>query len=217
MLRRASALLVLAAAVGGCTNFQDPTTVVDLRMLAVVVQPSEIILDADLSNPSMPVVDPANNPPVMVAPLIVDPHGGGRKVTYTISACPNDPFAPAPPGGGQGGGAFPSGGARTTVGSALCDENDPTTWLLTPNPIEAGQSVRVTNEGGRLHTFTEVAAYGGGRVPPLRVGLIPAPECLAMAPSAELPPGATLTVDALAVGTHRFQCCIHSWMRAAIT
>jgi hypothetical protein len=141
-LRRTCALLVVAIA-GGCTNFQDPTTVVDLRMLAVVVQPSEIILDAHLGDPSMPVVDPANNPPITVTPLIVDPRGGGRKVTYTISACPNDPFAPAPPGGGQGGGAFPSGGARTTVGSALCDENDPTTWLLTPNPIEAGQSVMI--------------------------------------------------------------------------
>jgi hypothetical protein len=145
---RARALLSLVVSFGAasglaCTDFQNPTTVVDLRMLAVAVQPSEIILDADLSDPSMPVVDPANNPPVMVTPLIVDPKGHGRDVTYTISACPNDPFAPAPPGGGQGGGAFPSGGARTTVGSALCDENSPTTWLLTPNPIKSGESVLV--------------------------------------------------------------------------
>ena len=131
--------LVVASAGAGCTNFEDPTTVIDLRMLAAVVAPSEIILDADLSDPSAPVVDPANNPPVTVTPLIVDPRGNGRKVTYTISACPNDPFAPAPPGGGQGGGAFPSGGARTTVGSALCDEDSPTTWVLTPNPIDNGQ------------------------------------------------------------------------------
>jgi hypothetical protein len=79
----------------------------------------------------------------MVTPLIVDPRGNGRPVTYTISACPNDPFAPAPPGGGQGGGAFPSGGARTTVGSALCDDDSPTTWLLTPDPIANGDSVLV--------------------------------------------------------------------------
>jgi hypothetical protein len=87
---RPSALLALVVSFGAasglaCTNFQDPTTVVDLRMLAVVVEPSEIILDADLSKPSMPVVDPANNPPVMVRPLIVDPRGNGRDVTYTIS------------------------------------------------------------------------------------------------------------------------------------
>ena len=91
-------LLLLAAALGAvsaCTDFANPTTVVDLRLLAVRTEPSEIILDADLSNPAMPVVDPANNPPVVVTPLIIDPRGGGRQVTYTISACPNDPFAPA--------------------------------------------------------------------------------------------------------------------------
>jgi hypothetical protein len=140
---RSCALLLVAVSGLACTDFQNPTTVIDLRMLAVEVQPSEIILDADLSNPSMPVVDPANNPPVMVTPLIVDPRGNGRDVTYTISACPNDPFAPAPPGGGQGGGAFPSGGARTTVGSALCDEDSPTTWVLTPNPVNSRDPFQV--------------------------------------------------------------------------
>jgi hypothetical protein len=140
---RSCALLLVAASGLGCTDFQNPTTVVDLRMLAVEIEPSEIILNADLGNPSMPVVDPASNPPLVVTPLVVDPRGDGRPVTYTISACPNDPFAPAPPGGGQGGGAFPSGGARTTVGSALCDENSPTTWLLTPSPAVAGDSVTV--------------------------------------------------------------------------
>jgi hypothetical protein len=135
--------MALAATAGACTNFADPTTVVDLRMLAVKVEPSEIILDADLSNPASPIVDPANNPAVTVTPLIADPAGYGRPVTYTISACPNDPFAPAAPGGGQGGGAFPSGGARTTVGSALCDESSPKTWLLTPGPIAAGSSFDV--------------------------------------------------------------------------
>jgi len=91
-MRVVALLLTVAAMSAGCTNFEDPTTVIDLRMLAAVVAPSEIILDADLSDPSMPVVDPANNPPVTVTPLIVDPRGNGRKVTYTISACPNDPF-----------------------------------------------------------------------------------------------------------------------------
>ena len=62
---------------------------------------------------------------------------------YTINACPNNPFAAAPQGGGQGGGAFPSGGARTTVGSALCDENSPTTWSLTPDgPCPASAASR---------------------------------------------------------------------------
>jgi hypothetical protein len=134
-LRNVVVFLALAAAAGACTSFQNPTTVVDLRVLAVETEPSEIILDVDLSDPTMPVVNPASNPPVNVKPLIVDPAGGGRAVTYTILACPNDPFAAAPPGG-MGGGAFPSGGARTTVGSALCDEQSPNTWTLTSGPVD---------------------------------------------------------------------------------
>lgn len=132
---------VLIGSLVGCTNFQDPTRVIDLRMLAVQVEPSEIILDADISDPANPIA--ANNPPVTVTPLIADPAGDGRAVTYTISACPNDPFAPAAPGGGQGGGAFPSGGARTTVGSALCEEGGENTWTLAPYPVAAGTSVMV--------------------------------------------------------------------------
>jgi plastocyanin len=145
---------------------------------------------------------------------------GSRFIAVLDDCDPNDPaWAPT-------GGCLLKDGAVTNAefSAFLTSPLSPTTvvghpaWRNEPSyiKIEVGQSVRVTNEGGRLHTFTEVAALGGGRVPPLRVGLIPAPECLEMAPSAELPPGATLTVDALAVGTHRFQCCIHSWMRAAI-
>ena len=124
---------VCSLPLAACTNFANPTLVVDLRILAVDVEPSEVILDADLSDPSMPVV--ANNPPITVTPLIVDPAGGGRTVTYTVSACPNNPFAPAPPGSGMGAGALPSGGARTTVGSALCDEHSPTTFVLTTGAV----------------------------------------------------------------------------------
>lgn len=119
-----------AAATSACTDFENPTTVIDLRALAVRVEPSEILLNVDLTDPRNPMVDPMNNPELAVTPLVGDPKGGGRDLTYTILACPNDPFAAAPPGAGQGGGPFPSGGARTTVGSALCDETSPNTWTL---------------------------------------------------------------------------------------
>ena len=91
-------------------------------------------------------------------------------------------------------------------------------WRNEPSyvKVDAGKSVRVTNEGGRLHTFTEVANFGGGRVPPLRTGLTPAPECLTPNPGAEMPPGASIDIGGLSVGTHKYQCCIHPWMRAAI-
>jgi hypothetical protein len=31
-----------------------------------------------------------------------------------------------------------------------------------------------------------------------------------------LPPGATIRVEGLAQGLHKFQCCIHPWMRATV-
>jgi hypothetical protein len=86
--------------------------------------------------------------------------------------------------------------------------NDPTYLVIGP-----GQRVQVRNVGGRPHTFTEVANFGGGVVPPLNEGLIPAPEC---PESVEVPPGGRDQVSGLALGNHRFQCCFHPWMRALI-
>jgi hypothetical protein len=81
--------------------------------------------------------------------------------------------------------------------------------------IETDEAVRVTNGGGRTHTFTEVANFGGGKIPnpALNKGLLPAPEC---ATSTDLPPGASTKVNGLSKGNHRFQCCIHPWMRAIV-
>ncbi|MGQ0714784.1 MAG: cupredoxin domain-containing protein [Gemmatimonadaceae bacterium] len=88
--------------------------------------------------------------------------------------------------------------------------NDPT-YLK----IEEGETVRVRNEGGRFHTFTEVAAFGGGKIPSpaLNKGLVTAPECPG---STDIPPGGRMQVSGLAAGNHRFQCCLHPWMRALI-
>ncbi len=79
--------------------------------------------------------------------------------------------------------------------------------------VQAGKDIRVKNEGGRPHTFTKVKRFGGGRVPPLTIGLVPAPEC-ATAPN--VPAGASIRVSDLAPGNNRFQCCNHPWMRAII-
>lgn len=89
--------------------------------------------------------------------------------------------------------------------------NDPS-YLV----VEAGKPIRVKNEGGRVHTFTKVTAFGGGKVPnpALNEGLITAPEC---PPSVDIAPGGSARVSNLAPGDHRFQCCIHPWMRALIT
>jgi plastocyanin len=90
-------------------------------------------------------------------------------------------------------------------------------WRNDPSylKIKKGKTVRVRNEGGRVHTFTEVAMFGGGKVPSpdLNKGLVTAPECPG---SRDIPPGGRIEVSGLGVGNHRFQCCIHPWMRAII-
>jgi len=88
-------------------------------------------------------------------------------------------------------------------------------WRNDPSYVEVipGRTVRVRNEGGRTHTFTEVANFGGGKVPPLSPGLVTAPECPA---SINIAPGDEMTLSNLAPGNHHFQCCIHPWMRAVI-
>jgi len=79
--------------------------------------------------------------------------------------------------------------------------------------IEFGDTLKVKNKGGRNHTFTEVANFGGGTVLPLNVGLDQAPECIA---ASTLAPDDSIKVTGLSVGNHRFQCCFHPWMRTLI-
>jgi len=90
-------------------------------------------------------------------------------------------------------------------------------WRNEPShlTLKAGKTVLVTNKGGRGHTFTEVTNFGGGFVPPLNIGLSQAAECTP-AGTIPLPPGATIALTGLDPGLHRFQCCIHPWMRATI-
>jgi plastocyanin len=97
-------------------------------------------------------------------------------------------------------------------------------WNFSPGyiSISAGQTVRVTNAGGEAHTFTEVAAFGGGFVPFLNgvggpagtVPLVQAGACLSS--PVVVAPGNTAQIKGLSPGVHIFQCCIHPWMRAVV-
>jgi plastocyanin len=97
-------------------------------------------------------------------------------------------------------------------------------WNFAPGYIStrAGQTVRVTNAGGEDHTFTEVAAFGGGFVPALNgvggpAGTVPLVEAGACLASPEVvPSGSTVQIKGLSPGVHKFQCCIHPWMRAVV-
>jgi plastocyanin len=92
-------------------------------------------------------------------------------------------------------------------------------WRMEPAHLTAptGKGVKITNSGGRAHTFTEVANFGGGFVPQLNIGLQPAPECLSTTnPPLRLEPGDSIELTATGAGLHKFECCIHPWMRATI-
>jgi plastocyanin len=129
---------------------------------------------------------------------------------------------------GDVGGCFKAGTVtRAEFGALLASPLSPTTvvghpsWRIDPGllVIEAGERLRVRNTGGRAHTFTEVAQFGGGKIPPpagtgLNRGLITAPECPTSVDIAAGERGAD--VKGLAVGLHKFQCCIHPWMRGTV-
>jgi hypothetical protein len=103
----------------------------------------------------------------------------------------------------------------------LTENQNAPAWRNAPSNMSAafGTTLVAVNRGGEVHTFTHVAAFGGGVVPLLNevAGTpTPAPECLAAKPNEFLLPGAT---DAEAVSTHGtalYQCCIHPWMRTTV-
>jgi plastocyanin len=96
-------------------------------------------------------------------------------------------------------------------------------WDFEPDrvTITKGTPLVVVNQGGEPHTFTEVAKFGGGFVPPLNAGQAPAPECangfkdVAVARTRILQ-GSQLQVTGLSKGEHLFECCIHPWMRVTV-
>jgi hypothetical protein len=95
-------------------------------------------------------------------------------------------------------------------------------WRMTPIPLnlQVGDTFSAKNIGGEVHTFTEVAQFGGS-INPLLNPIIgnhpPAPECLALAPGDFINPGATSAIDdADTPGDELYQCCIHPWMRTVI-
>jgi hypothetical protein len=88
--------------------------------------------------------------------------------------------------------------------------------------IKEGTLLDVVDQGGEPHTFTEVAHFGGGFVPDLNgPGEETVPECAdgfarVDVAKTRLLQGSHLEVAGLSKGEHRFQCCIHPWMRVKV-
>jgi hypothetical protein len=130
------ALIVLALAAVGCTpDFEDESTVKDLRILGVSADPPEVLFSGGpLSQqaqlcPRIEVLTalaqevrmnaPTSMPVVTLRPLVVDPRGAGRPVHYRAVAC----VSPVTEQGG--GGNMMPGGVRETTGRGACPENAP--------------------------------------------------------------------------------------------
>jgi plastocyanin len=98
-------------------------------------------------------------------------------------------------------------------------------WRFAPGQLklDAGGTVTAHNRGGELHTFTQVANFGGGCIAALNdlLGLTPVPECAGFPGGAFgatlVPPGGTVTTTPLTPGIHRYECLIHPWMQTTVT
>jgi plastocyanin len=93
-------------------------------------------------------------------------------------------------------------------------------WKNTPKAtaVETGTTLEVVNVGGRGHTFTRVATFGGGILPVLNTRedtRIPAPECLGGLVNIR-GAGGSVTHTFTGVGEQRYQCCFHPWMRTTV-
>jgi hypothetical protein len=108
----------------------------------------------------------------------------------------------------------------------LQETQDAHAWRNQPSAtqLNVGRPTLIENRGGETHTFTPVANFGGGFVNELN-GIsgnpVPAPECLnfgsiVFIPAGGIEAGPTAGSSGLPVGTHKFQCCIHPWMRTVI-
>ncbi len=131
-------------------------------------------------------------------------------------------------------------GAGTCVGSGTTVLSDfiaqlqtggkATGWTFRPGVLhlDHGDRIRAVDTGGEAHSFTRVAAFGGGCIPQLNeiLHLTPVPECsqFVMVGGKRVPkfaatlvaPGASRTAVADTSGTIRFECLIHPWMRTVV-
>jgi len=118
------------------------------------------------------------------------------------------------------------GNGSTTFGDfigQLVDHGFAGAWRFSPGQvkIDAGSSLRIVNQGGETHTFTQVTQFGGGGiVPPLNQILFgtPSPPTFFFGAFNFVPAGQSTTIgpDILTPGTHRLFCAIHPWMEETV-
>ncbi|HEY0876592.1 MAG TPA: hypothetical protein VGD94_24165 [Vicinamibacterales bacterium] len=142
--------------------------------------------------------------------------GGGRRLLM-IDQCDPESFNTAI---GPGTCIDRNGGVTFQTFISLLEKHQTVnSWRFSPDTIHVPRELTlpIVNAGGEVHTFTEVAEFGGGIVPDLNnlTGTpVPAAECLALAPSDFIAPGGQTTHTFEPGEADKYQCCIHPWMRA---
>ena len=120
----------------------------------------------------------------------------------------------------------PGGMSFDTFIAQLTKKGSVGAWRFAPaNNVTGreGQVLLAINRGGETHTFTEVDNFGGGIVASLNQASgnpTEAPECAQLTAGDFVAAGTTFTSDvasAADIGTEKYQCCIHPWMRAVVT
>jgi len=149
-----------------------------------------------------------------------DDDGNDKNVVNMLDDCDPATFN-APPGPGPG---TCVGNGKTTFQAFIAEltaTKVAAKWLFMPSSLEReGGNLFAKNLGGETHTFTRVAQFGGGIVPPLNTlsgNTTVAPECQNLEADDFVAPGGTYKEKLTSDEIQRFQCCIHPWMRTTVT
>jgi plastocyanin len=100
-------------------------------------------------------------------------------------------------------------------------------WINNRNEtINSGDSLQVLNQGGIVHSFTEVQAYGQGIVPEWNTAIKETGQAITVnglpvlqdpAAFTTFVPSGTSKDVVPTKGVHKYQCIIHPWMRTVVT
>ncbi len=157
----------------------------------------------------------ATEPPALggVAPAFAIENGDpGRRIFLRDQCDPTDPTW-------AGGCRLPKGNVTVAeFQAAFAEHGGHPLWRFSPiaAAVESGETLEIVNVGGRVHTFTRVAAFGGGAVPGLNNGQPTIPECRTPPPLVRVLPQGTSSITFTGSGEQLFMCCFHPWMRSII-
>ncbi len=80
-------MIAVVSANSGCTEFEDRSTVIDLRMLSIASEPAEVVIDIDLTAPDpIDAIDQSDFVDVTYCALVADP-SAARRLSYSYSVC----------------------------------------------------------------------------------------------------------------------------------